>query len=65
MREVFEELGLKDDTLEQTCTAVGSSDENLLEFMKVRVPLGSCMCSVQSLPLLIECTSGFRVRLQR
>lgn len=39
VREVFEELGLKDEVLEETCTVVGASDETLLEFMKVLLTL--------------------------
>ena len=39
MREVFEELGLQGDVLEESCKVVGSSDETLLEFMKVQLLL--------------------------
>jgi hypothetical protein len=35
VREVFEELGLQGEILEESCKAVGSTDETLLEFMKV------------------------------
>jgi hypothetical protein len=42
VREVFEELGLKDDVLNETCQVVGSSDETLLEFMKVLPLLRNC-----------------------
>jgi hypothetical protein len=47
VREVFEELGLKDDVLDETCQVVGSTDETLLEFMKVLPLLANCsMCGV-------------------
>ena len=39
MRAVFEELGLQGDVLEESCKVVGSSDETLLEFMKVQLLL--------------------------
>jgi VIT1/CCC1 family predicted Fe2+/Mn2+ transporter len=39
VREVFEELGLKDETLEETCRVVGASDATLLEFMKAWLPI--------------------------
>ena len=35
VREVFEELGLQGEVLEESCKVVGSSDDTLLEFMKV------------------------------
>jgi hypothetical protein len=38
VRDVFQELGLKDDILEEAVTVVGSSDDSLLEFMKALPP---------------------------
>lgn len=35
MREVFEELGLENETLEKAVEHVGASDDTLMAFMKV------------------------------
>jgi hypothetical protein len=58
VREVFQELGMQGDTLEKACAHVGASDETLMSFMKVGA------IAVVGWHHLMQCASGFRVRLQ-